>query len=93
MPKSRRPHSGRVLRIFLAESVAARKKAETALRHKPFTVLPIAKIHMSHSTFLHEALQWCSGKKSTPFCYKKYHGCYEYFYKVILFVIQASVMQ
>ena len=32
-------------------------------------------------------------KKSTPFRHKRYHGCYECFYKVILFVIQASVMQ
>ena len=28
-------------------------------------------------------------KKSTPFRHKRYHGRYEYFYTVILFVIQA----
>ena len=32
-------------------------------------------------------------KKSTPFRYKRYHGCYEDFYTVIMFVTQASVMQ
>ena len=31
-------------------------------------------------------------KKSTPFRYKRYQGCYEYFYTVRLFVIQTSVM-
>ena len=45
------------------------------------------------STVLHEALQCCLSKKATPFRHKRYHGCYEYLYKVILFVVQASVMQ
>ena len=33
---------------------------------------------------------WCLWKKLTPFHYKRYHGCHEDFYKVIVFVIQAG---
>ena len=32
-------------------------------------------------------------KKLTPFCLKRYHGGYKYFYTVILFVIQTSEMK
>ena len=32
-------------------------------------------------------------KKLTPFRHKKYHGCYEDFCILIIFVIQAFVMQ
>ena len=41
-------------------------------------------------------VRFCNGfheKYSTPFRHKKYHGCYENFYKVILIVIQAFMMQ
>ena len=48
--------------------------------------------------FLHEFFTWCFAmlfmkKKSTPFCHGLYHGCYEDFYKVVLLVIQAFVLQ
>ena len=34
--------------VILELSVAAQKKAEVPLRHKPFAVLPTAKFQMSH---------------------------------------------
>ena len=32
---------------------------------------------------LHEPLQWCSRKKSTPFRHKRCHVCYQDFYKAV----------
>ena len=34
--------------VIMALSVAAQKKAEAPLRHKPFAVLPTAKFQLSH---------------------------------------------
>ena len=44
------------------------------------------------STFLHEVLQRNSWKNQHHFVAKTYHGCYE-FYMVVIFVMQAFVMQ
>ena len=49
--------------------------AKLLLQRKFYPIL------LQQTTFSHEVLQWCSWKKSTPFCYKRYHSCYEYFYK------------
>ena len=40
-------------------------------------------------SFLHVVLQWCSWKKSTPFCHKRYHDWYKNFSSETMFKIQT----